>query len=436
MTSAEEVKRRIQFIEEVENFVQSCQHELTTVLEDLGWSPDSFVQQKSKVQCPHDAGHIMSQEALEKHEPICSLISKGVPKDVAEDKSKQSSKFFYENTNNIATYRLDKETLNTVLWNHHVKEHSIFYGYNKLPLTTEDEEVTLTPGERAALYDYFIQQAKNEGKMANLEQDTLLTANLEELVKKKNLGGDNSKPKSYLEYLQSMRDYKRRRQSYRAKNVHITKKSYTEIIREVIENQTDYLTEILREDEEEKVDDEQSENHKQTDYGGQPVEKTEEAEYDRERSRSVIRHGKERGREDKSHRSRSRSRSRRQRSRSPRREDDRRRRRDNYYREKESRGRESNYYREKESRDGESSYRREKESRVSRTRNEEERRNETHRDSYNRSNSPEKLESDSHTGEKYGNSDSDYSDSDRREHKKHKKSKHKKHKHKRHKDSK
>lgn len=26
-----------------------------------------------------------------------------------------------------------------------------------------------------------------------------------------------------------MRDYKRRRQSYRAKNVHITKKSYTEV---------------------------------------------------------------------------------------------------------------------------------------------------------------------------------------------------------------
>lgn len=40
---------------------------------------------------------------------------------------------------------------------------------------------------------------------------------------------DKDKPKSYLEYMKAVRDYKRRRQSYRAKNVHITKKSYTEV---------------------------------------------------------------------------------------------------------------------------------------------------------------------------------------------------------------
>lgn len=39
----------------------------------------------------------------------------------------------------------------------------------------------------------------------------------------------DDKPKSQLEILAEMRDYKRRRQSYRAKNVHITKKSYTEV---------------------------------------------------------------------------------------------------------------------------------------------------------------------------------------------------------------
>lgn len=38
-----------------------------------------------------------------------------------------------------------------------------------------------------------------------------------------------SGPKTPLELMAEMRDYKRRRQSYRAKNVHITKKSYTEV---------------------------------------------------------------------------------------------------------------------------------------------------------------------------------------------------------------
>lgn len=38
-----------------------------------------------------------------------------------------------------------------------------------------------------------------------------------------------NEPKTHLELMAEMRDYKRRRQSYRAKNVHITKKSYTEV---------------------------------------------------------------------------------------------------------------------------------------------------------------------------------------------------------------
>lgn len=38
-----------------------------------------------------------------------------------------------------------------------------------------------------------------------------------------------NEPKTKLELMAEMRDYKRRRQSYRAKNVHITKKSYTEV---------------------------------------------------------------------------------------------------------------------------------------------------------------------------------------------------------------
>lgn len=42
-------------------------------------------------------------------------------------------------------------------------------------------------------------------------------------------GEEQNEPKTKLELMAEMRDYKRRRQSYRAKNVHITKKSYTEV---------------------------------------------------------------------------------------------------------------------------------------------------------------------------------------------------------------
>lgn len=55
-------------------------------------------------------------------------------------------------------------------------------------------------------------------------------------------GGSRDVPRigqkmSRLEMLKQMRDYKRRRQSYRAKNVHITKRSQTDIMREIIANQ-------------------------------------------------------------------------------------------------------------------------------------------------------------------------------------------------------
>lgn len=49
-------------------------------------------------------------------------------------------------------------------------------------------------------------------------------------IRSVNKGEEQSGPKSHLEVLAEMRDYRRRRQSYRAKNVHITKKSYTEVI--------------------------------------------------------------------------------------------------------------------------------------------------------------------------------------------------------------
>lgn len=68
---------------------------------------------------------------------------------------------------------------------------------------------------------------------------------------------DNSRksPKSYLEILAEVRDYKRRRQSYRAKNVHITKKSYTEVIRDVINVHMEELSNQWQEEQERAEDD-------------------------------------------------------------------------------------------------------------------------------------------------------------------------------------
>lgn len=246
----EKERARQEFLNETKAFLQTCQNTFSKVLQELDWSPSHFVEQKDIGVCCYNPGHIMKTEDMKKHEEICRFTSRGVPKAEALDESKRTSQFFYENVSSVCNVPIDKETLNKVLWDHHVENHSIFYGKSEVPLTTEEAAIMLTPSERGALHNFIIKTAKEQHKVHGVETDTLLTADFQEIVKKKALEGQNSKPTSYTEYLKAMRDYKRRRQSYRAKNVHITRKSYTEIIKEVIENQTDYLTEILKQDQE------------------------------------------------------------------------------------------------------------------------------------------------------------------------------------------
>lgn len=107
-----------------------------------------------------------------------------------------------------------------------------------MPLTMERCFSELTPAERFAVYDHAVERGKATNKTASVKLEDL-QVNFE---KKPN--ADEQRPPSELELKSQMRDYKRRRQSYRAKNVHITRKSYTEILREVIENQTDYLKQL------------------------------------------------------------------------------------------------------------------------------------------------------------------------------------------------
>lgn len=72
---------------------------------------------------------------------------------------------------------------------------------------------------------------KQRSDSQTIDNDTDLFVDLAAKINQEN---SRKSPKSYLEILAEVRDYKRRRQSYRAKNVHITKKSYTEVIRDVI----------------------------------------------------------------------------------------------------------------------------------------------------------------------------------------------------------
>jgi hypothetical protein len=56
---------------------------------------------------------------------------------------------------------------------------------------------------------------------------------------------NDNRPKTQLELLAEQRDYKRRRMKYRAKNVHITKRTPTQVARAVIGMKMDEIYSVL-----------------------------------------------------------------------------------------------------------------------------------------------------------------------------------------------
>ncbi|XP_028836315.1 U11/U12 small nuclear ribonucleoprotein 48 kDa protein isoform X3 [Denticeps clupeoides] len=124
----------------------------------------------------------------------------------------------------------------------------------EVPQNHKRASCDLTVADRLALYDHVIREANQQITKAEItSNDDLYVDWVAKLKKDENLSG----PKSHLEALAEMRDFKRRRQSYRAKNVHITKKSYTEVIREVIGVHCNELSRLwqeeMKEEEESKI---------------------------------------------------------------------------------------------------------------------------------------------------------------------------------------
>ncbi|KAL3872974.1 hypothetical protein ACJMK2_036141 [Sinanodonta woodiana] len=247
MATEEEVKVREKYIECMYDFLQTCQEEVMEILNVLEWTPEHFIESKKQMVCPYDKSHVIPAKSLATHTAKCQLRRRGCTKEEIEIATSNQD-FYYENAPNVVTVKLDKNSLNAVLFTHHVKNHSVFYGHNTFPATPREEEMMLSREDRLAVYEHIIQKARESRSLGNdWNSDPFLTANLEELAQKDK--DDSKTPKSRLEELAAQRDFKRRRQSYRAKNVHITKKSYTQIIREVIENQTEIWTNFLKREE-------------------------------------------------------------------------------------------------------------------------------------------------------------------------------------------
>ncbi|XP_074730548.1 U11/U12 small nuclear ribonucleoprotein 48 kDa protein isoform X2 [Strix uralensis] len=166
-----------------------------------------------RVPCPYDVHHRVPRASLERHAASCRLRRMGYSAE--EEAEMYDSSFFYENLK-VPTVAMGSYSLLPV----------------EVPQNHKRFTCDLTQADRLALYDYVVEETKKQRSRSQItENDSDLFVDLAAKITQ----DDSQKgPKSHLEILAEMRDYKRRRQSYRAKNVHITKKSYTEVIRDVI----------------------------------------------------------------------------------------------------------------------------------------------------------------------------------------------------------
>eukprot|EP00118_Oscarella_pearsei_P010488 m.64647 g.64647 ORF g.64647 m.64647 type:complete len:438 (+) comp35269_c0_seq3:17-1330(+) len=128
-----------------------------------------------------------------------------------------------------------------------------------------DEERPLTVDERRAVYDYVAEKSRLESRRAPTDMTELLaeaTEDFERVKAKLQQPQQSDETKTYNEQIAILRDYKRRRQSYRAKNTRITKRTPTQVLKDLIDVRMEILAQSAPRGKEE------SEQRKQGEDGG------------------------------------------------------------------------------------------------------------------------------------------------------------------------
>ncbi|XP_033495560.2 U11/U12 small nuclear ribonucleoprotein 48 kDa protein [Epinephelus lanceolatus] len=256
LLQTETLQDRLERLRELTEFTENCKKQLNDIFETLGWSLDfKDSSQEAMEQCPYDPNHRVPVRTMEKHKASCSLRKMGY---AAEEQAEMfDPSVCYENSG-VKSFVMDKSTQHQVILQARsaaplMRMEGVFWQgqYSGQPVDVPQNHkrtvCDLTVADRLALYDHVVSVLSQQKETASASNEDLYV----DLVSKLQKDEEQNEPKTHLELMAEMRDYKRRRQSYRAKNVHITKKSYTEVIREVIHVHSDELARQWREEEEE-----------------------------------------------------------------------------------------------------------------------------------------------------------------------------------------
>ncbi|XP_050532755.1 U11/U12 small nuclear ribonucleoprotein 48 kDa protein-like [Daktulosphaira vitifoliae] len=226
-----EVQYRLATLKEFEHNLNDRLDKLTNFVDIIGWSWDEIPEiNDSMVECPLIKEHKIHPSKFDVHYEVCKLKRQGYDKSIKLYPELGCYNLFNQ------TLRFDDHMQLEVIKKCHLESNfslNIKSDFRGVSQSIQQYVCDFTPDERRILYNHAVSSTKkpsNEGACSVLiESDKFIKANNEEL-------------KSELELLQEQRDAKRRRIAYRGKRVHTDRKSYIEVLREVIEGQINSLT--------------------------------------------------------------------------------------------------------------------------------------------------------------------------------------------------
>nr|CAB3266439.1 U11/U12 small nuclear ribonucleoprotein 48 kDa protein-like [Phallusia mammillata] len=202
------------FIKEAKQIVQKFQ-------DTLQWHP-TIKQHDKFVLCPYNKHHTIPPQRFDKHCQTCKWRTHGY--------SVQESRDIIEEEN--AEFPYPCVEIDDIV-------SKVAPGLP--PLRTYEAYVsTLSREERLEVYDQILERLKLKKSTTDLSLLTDLQTEGFEISK----SSTDVLPASELARLKEQRDHKRRRQTYRAKNVHITKRTQTEIFRDVLQVHMEELRQL------------------------------------------------------------------------------------------------------------------------------------------------------------------------------------------------
>ncbi|XP_019874919.1 U11/U12 small nuclear ribonucleoprotein 48 kDa protein [Aethina tumida] len=217
------INERLAELKEFDQAAAAADSEIESITKSLGWSVDLLRRERPTTKCPYNPQHTISKN-VDEHIQKCRLKALGY---------NPEEEFLSEPSTSKYSMKIDHATKVLILGAAKMAQpdfRAAWDGKDDTPMTSGRLTSTFSADERLALHNYVVQNSEKPPVPEDLPLFSEPT----------------SKEREHLSVQQLMalkRDAKRRRVKYKA--VHTQKKSVTEVLREVVNNQMELLEDYL-----------------------------------------------------------------------------------------------------------------------------------------------------------------------------------------------